>query len=123
MKNCLRLMTPTGEQVRFRGRSITAGSAPSGDGGALAALWSSSPQRFYADPVGEAHVRVRLRSGDGTMLNAVAFRSIDPPLGQALMKSRGQAIHAAGKSSRLSRRGPARDTKSGPSRRAASSPT
>ena len=49
-----------------------------------------------ADPVGEAHVRVRLRSGDGTMLNAIAFRSIDQPLGQALMQSRGQAIHAAG---------------------------
>ena len=50
----------------------------------------------YADPVGQAHVRVRLRSGDGTMLNAIAFRAAGQPLGQALMKSRGQAVHAAG---------------------------
>ena len=50
----------------------------------------------YADPVGQAHVRVRLRSGDGTMLNAIAFRAAGQPLGQALMKNRGQAVHAAG---------------------------
>ena len=50
----------------------------------------------YADPVGQDHVRVRLRSGDGTMLNAIAFRSAGQPLGQALIKSRGQALHAAG---------------------------
>jgi single-stranded-DNA-specific exonuclease len=50
----------------------------------------------YADPVGQDHVRVRLRSGDGTMLNAIAFRSAGQPLGQALLKSRGQAVHAAG---------------------------
>jgi single-stranded-DNA-specific exonuclease len=50
----------------------------------------------YADPVGEAHVRVRLRSGDGSMIGAIAFRAKDQPLGQALLKSRGQAVHAAG---------------------------
>ena len=50
----------------------------------------------YAEQVGQAHVRVRLRSGDGTMLNAIAFRAADQPLGQALMASRGQPVHAAG---------------------------
>jgi single-stranded-DNA-specific exonuclease len=50
----------------------------------------------YADPVGQDHVRVRLRSGDGTMLNAIAFRAAGQPLGQTLLKSRGQALHAAG---------------------------
>jgi single-stranded-DNA-specific exonuclease len=50
----------------------------------------------YADPVGEGHVRVRLRSGDGTMLNAIAFRALEEPLGRALMKNRGQPVHAAG---------------------------
>jgi single-stranded-DNA-specific exonuclease len=50
----------------------------------------------YADPVGEGHLRVRLRSGDGTMLSAIAFRAADQPLGQTLLKSRGQALHAAG---------------------------
>ena len=46
----------------------------------------------YAEPVGEAHVRARLRSGDGAMVNAIAFRADDQPLGKALMESRGQAI-------------------------------
>jgi single-stranded-DNA-specific exonuclease len=50
----------------------------------------------YADPVGDAHVRVRLRSGDGTMLNAIAFRAVGQPLGRALLERRGQPVHAAG---------------------------
>jgi single-stranded-DNA-specific exonuclease len=50
----------------------------------------------YADKVGSDHVRARLRSPDGATLNAIAFRSADKPLGQMLMQSRGQPIHAAG---------------------------
>jgi single-stranded-DNA-specific exonuclease len=30
------------------------------------------------------------------MINAIAFRAIGQPLGQALLASRGQAVHAAG---------------------------
>ncbi len=30
------------------------------------------------------------------MLNAIAFRAAGQPLGEALMKNRGQAVHAAG---------------------------
>jgi single-stranded-DNA-specific exonuclease len=50
----------------------------------------------YADRVGENHLRVRLRAGDGSFVNAVAFRSADRPLGKALLERRGRAIHAAG---------------------------
>jgi len=50
----------------------------------------------YAEEVGQAHVRARLRAGDGTMLNAVAFRSAGKPLGQALIANRGRSVHAAG---------------------------
>jgi single-stranded-DNA-specific exonuclease len=50
----------------------------------------------YADPVGEAHIRVRLRAGDGTMVNAIAFRAAGQPIGQALLRNRGRAVHAAG---------------------------
>ena len=46
--------------------------------------------------VGQAHVRVRLRSGDGAMINAIAFRAAGQPLGEALMAARGQPVHAAG---------------------------
>jgi len=50
----------------------------------------------YAEEVGQAHVRVRLKSGDGTFINAIAFRASNQPLGQALLKYRGQSVHAAG---------------------------
>jgi single-stranded-DNA-specific exonuclease len=50
----------------------------------------------YADEVGQAHVRVRLRSGDGTGVNAIAFRSVGQKLGRALVDNRGQTVHVAG---------------------------
>ena len=46
--------------------------------------------------VGEKHVRVRFKSGDGTMLNAIAFRAAGEDIGNALIQNRGRAVHAAG---------------------------
>ena len=51
---------------------------------------------IYADKVGENHVRARLKSGDGAIVDAIAFRAHDQPLGKALMSNRGQQVHAAG---------------------------
>src|SRR4051812_40854600 len=50
----------------------------------------------YAEEVGQSHVRARLRAGDGTMVNAIAFRAAGKPLGNALTENRGRAVHAAG---------------------------
>lgn len=50
----------------------------------------------YVDPVGENHIRARFRSGDGKMVNAIAFRVAGTPLGKALIDNRGRAMHAAG---------------------------
>ena len=50
----------------------------------------------YADEVGQAHMRVRLRAGDGSGINAIAFRAVGQKLGAALTQHRGQAVHAAG---------------------------
>jgi len=50
----------------------------------------------YADKVGENHVRARFRSGDGKFVNAIAFRSVGQPLGNALLENRGRAVHVAG---------------------------
>ena len=50
----------------------------------------------YADKVGENHVRARLKSGDGAIVDAIAFRAHDQPLGKALMSHRGKQLHAAG---------------------------
>ncbi len=50
----------------------------------------------YAEEVGQAHVRARLRAGDGAIINAIAFRAAGQKLGIALSQSRGRSVHAAG---------------------------
>ena len=50
----------------------------------------------YADPVGENHIRARFKSGDGKIVNAIAFRAARQPLGQTLLDNRGRPMHAAG---------------------------
>ncbi len=45
--------------------------------------------------VGDRHLRARLRSGDGASLEAMAFRAVDAPLGQALLKGIGGRFHIA----------------------------
>jgi single-stranded-DNA-specific exonuclease len=50
----------------------------------------------FAEEVGQAHVRARLRSNDGSAVNAIAFRAAGQKLGQALIQNRGKPIHAAG---------------------------
>ena len=49
-----------------------------------------SHQLVYADEVGQAHLRVRFKSGDGAIVNGIAFRSIGQKLGNALTQNRGQ---------------------------------
>jgi single-stranded-DNA-specific exonuclease len=41
-------------------------------------------------------VRARLKSGDGTFVNAIAFRAAGQKLGVALLNNRGRQVHAAG---------------------------
>ncbi|QIB32449.1 single-stranded-DNA-specific exonuclease RecJ [Ancylobacter pratisalsi] len=50
----------------------------------------------YAEAGNGDHVRVRLRSSDGTVLSAIAFRAATTPLGQALLAARGKQLHVAG---------------------------
>jgi single-stranded-DNA-specific exonuclease len=66
---------------------------------------SGNPEPVFAFPahriveaaqVGNGHVRVRARSGDGAMLGAIAFRCADEPLGRGLLAARGDAMHLAG---------------------------
>ena len=45
---------------------------------------------------GQSHIRARLRAGDGSVVNAIAFRAAGQKLGTALLQGRGQAVHAAG---------------------------
>jgi single-stranded-DNA-specific exonuclease len=55
-----------------------------------------SHQLVYADEVGQAHLRLRFKAGDGSIVNGIAFRSIGQKLGNALQQNRGQPLHVAG---------------------------
>src|SRR6476659_3011255 len=55
-----------------------------------------SHQLVYADEVGQAHLRLRFKSGDGSIVNGIAFRSVGQKLGNALTQHRGQPLHVAG---------------------------
>ncbi len=71
-------------------------AGPFGAGNPEPVLVLPAHQIAYADVVGQHHIRTRLRSADGAMLNAVAFRAVNTDLGRALMEGRGQSVHAAG---------------------------
>lgn len=61
-------------------------------------LFALPEQRLTdAKVVGENHVRARLRSGDGATVEAIAFRAVGAPLGDALLKGRGELFHVAAK--------------------------
>ena len=50
----------------------------------------------FAKVVGGAHVRCVLEAGDGSRLDAVAFRAADQPVGALLLSSSGMPLHVAG---------------------------
>ncbi len=75
---------------------LLARAGPYGAGNPEPMLALPSQTIAYADPVGENHIRVRLKAGDGKFVNAIAFRAVGTPLGKVLLDNRGRAVHAAG---------------------------
>jgi single-stranded-DNA-specific exonuclease len=73
-----------------------AQAGPFGNGNPEPVLAFPSHTIVYADVVGEKHVRVRLRAGDGATINAIAFRVAQEKLGNTLIGNRGHRVHAAG---------------------------
>ena len=59
-------------------------AGPFGSGNPEPVIALPSHQLVYADEVGQAHLRVRFKSGDGAIVNGIAFRSIGQKLGNAL---------------------------------------
>ncbi|MDP3552754.1 single-stranded-DNA-specific exonuclease RecJ [Methylocystis sp.] len=57
-------------------------------------------QVTFAQTVGADHVRARLRSRDGATVDAIAFRAVHSPLGEALLRRDGAQLHVAAKLSR-----------------------
>jgi single-stranded-DNA-specific exonuclease len=71
-------------------------AGPFGAGNPEPVIALPSHQLVYADEVGQAHLRLRFKAGDGAIVNAIAFRSIGQKLGNALAQHRGQPLHVAG---------------------------
>ena len=75
---------------------LLARAGPYGAGNPEPLLALPAHTLAYADVVGENHIRARFKSSDGKIVNAIAFRAADKPLGQTLLDNRGRAMHAAG---------------------------
>src|SRR5215212_10284441 len=73
-----------------------ARAGPFGAGHAEPVFALPAHQLAYVEEVGQSHVRARLRAGDGTTLNAIAFRAAGKPLGNALIANRSRNAHLAG---------------------------
>lgn len=71
-------------------------AGPFGSGNPDVVLALPAHQLVYADEVGQAHLRLRFKSGDGAIVNGIAFRSVGQKLGNALVANRGQQLHVAG---------------------------
>jgi single-stranded-DNA-specific exonuclease len=71
-------------------------AGPFGSGNPEPVIALADHQLVFADEVGQAHLRIRLKSGDGALVNGVAFRAVGQKLGRALTENRGQPLHVAG---------------------------
>ncbi|MGD1935398.1 MAG: single-stranded-DNA-specific exonuclease RecJ [Candidatus Phaeomarinobacter sp.] len=84
---------------------MIAQAGPYGSGNPEPRIAVSDARIAFADVVGSGHVRVTLKGSSGKNLKAVAFRSADQPLGQALLAGGDERIHAAGRLKRDTWRG------------------
>ena len=87
-------VTARGATPEFVATLNRAGPFGSGNSEPVVAL--PSHQLIFADEVGQAHLRLRFKSGDGAILNGIAFRAVGQKLGQALAQHREQVLHVAG---------------------------
>ncbi|MBN8941343.1 MAG: single-stranded-DNA-specific exonuclease RecJ [Rhizobiales bacterium] len=71
-------------------------AGPFGSGNAEPVLVLPAHTVVYAEEVGAAHVRTRLKSGDNATIDAIAFRAAGQPVGRALAENRGRQLHVAG---------------------------
>ena len=72
-------------------------AGPYGQGNAQPRFVFPAHRVKFAKPVGTSHIRCVLEAGDGSRLDAVAFRAAGQPLGELLMASAGGLpVHVAG---------------------------
>ncbi|MCR9235637.1 MAG: single-stranded-DNA-specific exonuclease RecJ [Alphaproteobacteria bacterium] len=87
-------ITANGATIEFMDLVERAGPYGSGHSQPVFAL----PAHFIgpAKIVGSGHVRASVSSGQGTRINAIAFRAADNPIGQTMLKNREGTFHLAG---------------------------
>ncbi len=87
--------SPAGANIALAQEIAQAG--PFGAGNPEPLLGLPDVRVAFADVVGGSHVKLRLGGGDGTLLDAIAFRAVGTPLGEGLLAARGGRIHAVGR--------------------------
>jgi single-stranded-DNA-specific exonuclease len=87
--------SPAGANVALAQEIAQAGPFGAGNAEPLIAL--PDVRVAFADVVGGSHVKLRLAGGDGSLLDAIAFRAVGTPLGEGLLAARGKPIHVAGR--------------------------
>jgi single-stranded-DNA-specific exonuclease len=85
-----------------------AAAGPYGAGNPEPLLAIPDARVAFADVVGREHVKLRLKGGDGAVLEAIAFRAMGTPLGEGLLAARGRALHVVGRLKRNDWNGQAR---------------
>ena len=76
--------------------ALIARAGPFGSGNPEPIIALPAHTVVYAEEVGQSHVRLRLKSGDGATVNGIAFRAARQKLGLALRNNLGRQVHAAG---------------------------
>ncbi len=74
-----------------------ASAGPFGAGNPEPVVGLADVRVAFADIVGAAHIRLRLQGGEGSMLDAIAFRAVGTPLGDGLLGARGRSLHVTGR--------------------------
>jgi single-stranded-DNA-specific exonuclease len=73
-----------------------ARAGPFGAGNPEPVIALPSHEVAFAEEVGQSHVRARFKSGEGAVINAIAFRAAGQKLGDTLLRGRGKLMHIAG---------------------------
>ena len=87
-------LTARGLTPEIVGHLDTAG--PFGAGNPEPVIAFAAHRLRVVEQVGTEHIRIRAEAADGAVVNAVAFRSADTPLGQGLRQALGRPVHLAG---------------------------
>ncbi len=87
-------LTPAGVSEEFI--ELVEKAGPFGQGNPAPRFVFPAHRVRFAKVMGEAHLRCTLEAGDGSRLDAIAFRAVGQPVGDLLQNSNGMPLHVAG---------------------------